>query len=56
MLHLIDRYIENRRINRSIRALSALNDTILQDIGVARGDIPFVAQNRGMEPRARRHS
>ncbi len=52
MLHLIDKYFENRRINRSIRALSSQDDYILHDIVVLRGDIPFVAQNRHPEQRA----
>ena len=52
MLPLIDKYFEKRRINRSIRALSAQDDDILQDIVVLRGDIPFVAQNRHPEQRA----
>jgi uncharacterized protein YjiS (DUF1127 family) len=34
--------------------LYGLNDWELQDIGIARGEIEYVASNRGIEPRGAR--
>ena len=44
-----------RRERRRLRAaLYELNDAELQDIGIARGEIDYVASNRSIDPRGAR--
>ena len=43
---------QERCIRRSLRAsLCDLNDRALQDIGITRGEIDYVASNRSIDPR-----
>ena len=43
---------QERRKRQRIRAdLSSLNDFELQDIGITRGEIDYVASNRSIDPR-----
>jgi uncharacterized protein YjiS (DUF1127 family) len=44
---------EQRRINRTIAALSGLSDATLKDIGIERGNIEQVARYGKDVPRAR---
>jgi uncharacterized protein YjiS (DUF1127 family) len=46
---------QERRKRESLRAkLSDLNDWELQDIGITRGEIDYIASNRSIDPRASR--
>src|SRR6266852_4227010 len=46
---------QERRKRERLRAdLSDLNDWELQDIGITRGEIDYVASNRSIDPRANR--
>jgi uncharacterized protein YjiS (DUF1127 family) len=46
---------QERRERERLRAvLYGLNDWELQDIGIARGEIEYVASNRGIDPRGAR--
>jgi uncharacterized protein YjiS (DUF1127 family) len=49
-----DAYQERRERERLRAVLYGLNDWELQDIGIARGEIEYVASNRGIEPRGAR--
>jgi uncharacterized protein YjiS (DUF1127 family) len=43
---------QDRRKRQRLRtALSCLNDFELQDIGISRGEIDYVASNRSIDPR-----
>jgi uncharacterized protein YjiS (DUF1127 family) len=47
--------IQERRKRERLRAdLSDLNDWELQDIGITRGEIDYIASNRSIDPRANR--
>ena len=46
-----DAYQERRERERLRAVLYGLNDWELQDIGIARGEIEYVASNRGIDPR-----
>jgi uncharacterized protein YjiS (DUF1127 family) len=44
---------QDRRKRERLRAdLSDLNDWELQDIGITRGEIDYIASNRSIDPRA----
>ena len=48
---------DSRRRRRAERELSLLSDAVLKDIGIARSEIPWIADTRGMPfrgPRGRR--
>jgi uncharacterized protein YjiS (DUF1127 family) len=46
------RAFQERRKRERLRAdLSCLNDLELKDIGIARGEIDYVASNRTIDPR-----
>src|SRR5260370_31047651 len=46
---------QERRKRERLRAdLSDLNDWELQDIGITRGEIDYIASNRSIDPRANR--
>jgi uncharacterized protein YjiS (DUF1127 family) len=48
---------QERRKRQRLRAeLSCLNDFELQDIGISRGEIDYVASNRSCDPRGIRSS
>jgi uncharacterized protein YjiS (DUF1127 family) len=49
-----DAYQERRERERLRAVLYGLNDWELQDIGIARGEIEYVASNRGIDPRGAR--
>ena len=42
---------ERREREEARAALCALSDRALQDIGISRGDIDYVASNRSVDPR-----
>ena len=46
-----DEFQERRKRERLRPVLSDLNDTELMDIGISRGEIDYVASNRGIDPR-----
>ena len=46
-----DEFQERRKRERLRAVLSDLNDTELMDIGISRGEIDYVASNRGIDPR-----
>ena len=46
-----DEFQERRKRERLRAILSNLNDTELMDIGISRGEIDYVASNRGIDPR-----
>ena len=46
-----DAYQERRERERLRSVLSSLNDWELQDIGMTRGEIDYVASNRSIDPR-----
>lgn len=46
-----DAFQERRKRERLRADLFDLNDRELMDIGISRGEIDFVASNRGMDPR-----
>src|SRR5258706_11244581 len=46
-----DSFQERRKRERLRAVLSNLNDTELMDIGISRGEIDYVASNRGIDPR-----
>ena len=46
-----DAFQERRKRERLRAVLSNLNDTELMDIGISRGEIDYVASNRGIDPR-----
>jgi len=47
-----DAFQERRRRERLRADLSELNDWELQDIGITRGEIDYIASNRSIDPRA----
>jgi uncharacterized protein YjiS (DUF1127 family) len=47
-----DAFQERRRRERLRADLSELNDRELQDIGITRGEIDYIASNRSIDPRA----
>jgi uncharacterized protein YjiS (DUF1127 family) len=49
-----DAYQERRERERLRAVLYGLNHWELQDIGIARGEIEYVASNRGIDPRGAR--
>jgi uncharacterized protein YjiS (DUF1127 family) len=49
-----DAFQERRKRERLRADLSDLNDWELQDIGVTRGEIDYIASNRSIDPRASR--
>jgi uncharacterized protein YjiS (DUF1127 family) len=46
-----DAFQERRKRQRLRAELSCLNDFELQDIGISRGEIDYVASNRSFDPR-----
>jgi uncharacterized protein YjiS (DUF1127 family) len=46
-----DKFQQWRKRERLRADLCALNDRELQDIGMTRGEIDYVASNRGIDPR-----
>ena len=46
-----DAFQERRKRERLRATLCDLNDRMLQDIGIARGEIDYVASNRSIDPR-----
>jgi uncharacterized protein YjiS (DUF1127 family) len=46
-----DAFQERRKRQRLRADLSCLNDFELQDIGISRGEIDYVASNRAFDPR-----
>jgi uncharacterized protein YjiS (DUF1127 family) len=49
-----DAFQERRKRERLRADLSDLNDWELQDIGITRGEIDYIASNRSIDPRANR--
>ena len=49
-----DAFQEWRKRERLRAKLSDLNDWELQDIGITRGEIDYIASNRSIDPRANR--
>jgi uncharacterized protein YjiS (DUF1127 family) len=49
-----DAFQERRKRERLRADLSELNDWELQDIGITRGEIDYIASNRSIDPRANR--
>ncbi len=49
-----DAFQERRKRERLRAKLSDLNDWELQDIGITRGEIDYIASNRSIDPRANR--
>ena len=49
---LLDALRERREREEARSALCALSDRALQDIGISRGDIDYVASNRSVDPRS----
>ena len=47
-----DAFQERRKRERLRADLSELNDWELQDIGITRGEIDYIASNRSVDPRA----
>ena len=47
-----DAFQERRKRERLRADLSELNDWELQDIGITRGEIDYIASNRSIDPRA----
>jgi uncharacterized protein YjiS (DUF1127 family) len=47
-----DAFQERRRRERLRADLSELNDWELQDMGITRGEIDYIASNRSIDPRA----
>jgi uncharacterized protein YjiS (DUF1127 family) len=47
-----DAFQERRKRERLRADLSELNDRELQDIGITRGEIDYIASNRSIDPRA----
>ncbi|MDJ0957286.1 MAG: DUF1127 domain-containing protein [Arenicellales bacterium] len=43
-MNIIDRINRRRRINRTIQELSSLQDNVLSDIGIERGNITELAE------------
>jgi uncharacterized protein YjiS (DUF1127 family) len=46
-----DAYQERRHRHRIQTSLLDLSDRELQDIGISRGEVDYVASNRGIDPR-----
>ena len=46
-----DAYQERRHRHRIQNSLLDLSDRELQDIGISRGEVGYVASNRGIDPR-----
>jgi len=46
-----DAFHERRKCQRLRATLCDLNDRELEDIGIARGEIDYVASNRSIDPR-----
>jgi uncharacterized protein YjiS (DUF1127 family) len=47
-----DAFQERRKRERLRADLSELNDWELQDMGITRGEIDYIASNRSIDPRA----
>ena len=47
-----DAFQERRKRERLRADLSELNDWELQDMGITRGEIDYIASNRSVDPRA----